>query len=388
MWSMDDACLKCTLCTSQCPVYREDPEFLGPKALGPEWWRRWQSGDHLTLSHVDDCTFCQLCEAACPVGVPVAHLIAEHKSRRPQRLPLRLRDWVISRPHWIARFPQLAHVPVPVNRWFHLSQKSQRPIRRRTTLNRPATSLSSQTVVGLYVDCFTRGFDADLVEMARFLLELWGWTVQIVPSESSCCGAAAYASGRPGDAMQIAQQTASRLAGNAQSANTLITLNATCDGTIREEWPRYFGIDLPMEVIPFGEFAIQQAPQAFWEYLAMSAEDMGSLYCHTTCRGKVARGEGNLSDIGRRAGFAVQPLNLACCGAAGSYAFKAEHEEVAHRLGSQVLEEIAPGKTGGIMVDSGTCALHLQQITGMIARHPVYWLFTRYQERSSRDHAN
>ena len=60
-WNASDACLKCTQCIAACPVYRADESFLGPKRLGPEWWRQWQAGQHETLPHVEDCTFCQLC---------------------------------------------------------------------------------------------------------------------------------------------------------------------------------------------------------------------------------------------------------------------------------------------------------------------------------------
>lgn len=113
----DDACLKCTLCVTACPVYRAEPLFPGPKVLGPEWHRAHLADPALAAAaHVDDCTFCQLCEAACPADVPVAHLIARHKAARPAGLLRTMRDGVLARPHLVGRLPALARLAAPSGR--------------------------------------------------------------------------------------------------------------------------------------------------------------------------------------------------------------------------------------------------------------------------------
>lgn len=375
----EDACLKCTICVSQCPVYREEPQFPGPKALGPEWFRKWQSGDRKTAAHVDDCTFCQLCEAACPVDVPIAHLIAQHKSVTQKPVHRRVRDWILSRPHWVARWPHLAQVPKPLGRWLHLAEHSRRPRVRGGPIARPSGQRESgRERVGLFVDCYSRGFDREVVDAARRLLDIWGYQVVLVPSKSQCCGAAAYAGGRPLDAQKIGRQMWRSLSRQLSPGMTLVTLNATCDAMVRDEWPRYFNVSLPLTVIPFAEFALAKAPDAFWQKFQNAVWEEPDNFIHTTCRAKVARGQGFQEDLAARAGYRFESLELACCGAAGSYAFKREHEDVARHMGEQAKEQIGD-RAGTIMVDSGTCALHLEQITGLPARHQAYWLYQRYQ---------
>lgn len=375
----EDACLKCSLCVSQCPVVREDMEFPGPKALGPEWFRRQQSGDAAAvMDAVDDCTFCQLCEDACPVGVPVAHLIAEHKSRKSRAAITRFRDFMLTHPHWVARAPQMANVPGRLSRLIGFASKTQKPTIRRWK-GKPAWSAldSDQGHVTLFVDCYSRGYDREIVGMASALLELWGYRVTTAPNVSRCCGAAAYAGGYPQAAQSIAADTAHAL---KDVSGIMVTLNATCDATIRHEWPKYLGLSAPSDLTAFEDFALAHAPKAFWTALRTQPQgDESWIFSHTTCRSKVARGEGTLRELGERAGWIQDDVNMLCCGAAGSYAFKQEHAETAHRMGRHVMEATT-GRWGGIMVDSGTCALHLEQLSGLPARHPAYWLYHAYAQ--------
>ena len=373
----DDACLKCTLCVTACPVYRAEPLFAGPKALGPEWHRAHLANPAVpATAHVDDCTFCQLCEAACPAGVPVAHLIARHKATRRTGVARTLRDHVLARPHLVARAPALAGLSGPLVPLAGLSRHARRPRVQDFRGFGPSRRRGARGIVALYVDCFTRAYDGPAAEAAVRLLADWGFEVAPVPRDSSCCGAAAYAAGQPAAAQQIAAQAAKRL--NIPAAATaLVTLNATCDGTLRDDW-QTFGIPLPLPIVPFAEFALSEAPAAFWEQLAQASSlvsaPTGSLFVHTTCRAKVSRGEGTLMALVRRAGAGpAERLDLECCGAAGSYAFKSEHEGVARRLGSLAGQQVG-GRPGRLLVDSGTCALHLGQMTGLQPMHPARWL--------------
>ncbi|MCY0878964.1 MAG: heterodisulfide reductase-related iron-sulfur binding cluster [Firmicutes bacterium] len=386
-----DACLKCTLCVSQCPVVSVNTDFPGPKALGPEWYRRWQASPGEVMNHVHDCTFCQLCEAACPVAVPVAHLIAEHKAHALSQLGWRnrLRDSLLARPHRVGQWMPVGTVPPLVRRWGGLSRRVRFPSRRRGRVAELGPALSPpRGVVGLVQDCYSRAYDPELVNMAAALLRLWGYQVRLLPKSPGCCGAAAMAQGRPALAHRLAGGLWAQLAREGQGCDVLVTLNATCDGTVRDEWARDgFGLSLPVR--PFDALAME-APAAFWERLRLFSMPDSVWLTHTTCRGKVARGDGHLLALAARAGFpSVRPVDAACCGAGGSYAFKAEHEATAEALAEAIRRQVAEeGAVAGIITDSGTCALHIEDATGVATHHPAYWLYHRYRESLGEGPAN
>ena len=74
-----DACIKCNVCTTVCPVSRVTDAFPGPKYVGPQA-QRFRGPSAQTSSPdrtVDLCSGCGICTRACPAGV----LIAETNSR-------------------------------------------------------------------------------------------------------------------------------------------------------------------------------------------------------------------------------------------------------------------------------------------------------------------
>ena len=74
-------CIRCTVCVENCPVFRVNPEFPGPKQSGPDA-QRFRSGREKS---VDDwvllCSQCKRCEMACPCGVEPAQIILRAQQR-------------------------------------------------------------------------------------------------------------------------------------------------------------------------------------------------------------------------------------------------------------------------------------------------------------------
>lgn len=382
----EDACIKCSLCVTACPVYRVDPRFPGPKALGPDWYRRHQAGEVKAMEHVSDCTFCQLCENACPVDVPIAHLIAEHKHVASESPRLALRDYLLTHPQWLAMAPSLVKVPKQLGIPLGISASTQWPVpspiqrtnRHRYRVRRQQALPMPQ--VGIFVDCFTRGFDSETFAAASAVLVELGYATVALPAASHCCGAAAYASGLLGEAERSARRTHRAIRRVSVGLEAVVTLNATCDDTLRVEWPRYFGLHLSTPIVPFVDFVLDKASPGFFEQLRRGSVDE-VIYTHATCRSKVARGEGSLFALMERASdHAPEILAISCCGAAGSYAFKAEHTKVARALGGHAREVM--GAPGVILTDSGTCAIHLQELTGSETLHPARWLHAQLQRQA------
>ena len=298
----------------------------------------------------------------------------------------RLRNTIFSHPALLARFPQATKTPKFLAAMMKISTKTNWPqvaISRVTMPSQTGPATKPKEVVGLYVDCYTSGFDREVLDSALALLELWEFEVLQLPGDTHCCGAAAFAGGNLKTAQKLAKSTYSSIVASLPNISALVTLNATCDGTIRDEWPKYWGIEVSTPVMPFTDFAIERAPASFWQDLngRDSPNDETTTWVHTTCRSKVARGDAPLLSLAALGHLPnVRELDLACCGAAGSFAFKEEHQEVAHGMGENILSQIHANGREQIVVDSGTCAIHLAQISGIPAKHPAYWLYERYLE--------
>lgn len=371
----EDACIKCSLCVAACPVYRVDQHFPGPKALGPDWYRRHQAGESMAMDNVNDCTFCQLCEDACPVDVPVAHLIAVHKQFASQSPRLRLRDYLLTHPQWLAIAPSLVRTPKQLGIPLGISTQTQWPVPspvKRSFRSHSTQRPNGRSTVGIYVDCFTRGFDSETLRSATAIIQRLGFNAVNLPTSSHCCGAAAFASGLLGEAERTAKVTHRTLTRVSTGLEAIVTLNATCDDTLRIEWPRYFGLTLSTPVISFVEFVLNNASPSFFAELRSQTSPV-VLYTHATCRSKVAKGEGSLFALIQQVSVQTpQILAISCCGAAGSYAFKSEHTEVAKALGRKAAQAI--DEPGMILTDSGTCAIHLEELTGYRSIHPARWM--------------
>jgi glycerol-3-phosphate dehydrogenase subunit C len=352
-----DACIKCSLCVTACPVYRVDLEFPGPKALGPDWWRRYEEAKVPAMPGVGSCTFCKACEAACPVDVPVAHLIAQHKSIEQKPLIKRLRDLVLSHPERLHVPAALIKLGKPFAPLLEMNPKTAWPTPSPVNLNKAgkqATSADNQ--VAVFVDCYTREFDSASLAAAIAVLSAMGYSPEVIGKQAICCGAAAQAAGRVAQAEKMAKKAHDVVSHELGNVVAVITLNATCDDTIRSEWASAFGLPQAAPVVSFAEFLDEHRDR-----VPDPVPPADSIIVHSTCRSRAARGDGALLELSELMGFTkISSLGLDCCGAAGSYAFKREHSAVSNKLVQRAGRY--PGRL--LVTDSGTCGIHIAEQTG------------------------
>ena len=63
--------IKCTVCTTRCPLAEANPDYPGPKQAGPDGERLRIKNPQLYDEALKYCTNCKRCEVACPSGVQV-----------------------------------------------------------------------------------------------------------------------------------------------------------------------------------------------------------------------------------------------------------------------------------------------------------------------------
>ena len=90
-----DNCIKCTVCTTYCPVSRVNPLYPGPKQAGPDGERLRLKDPALYDEALKYCTNCKRCEVACPSDVKIGDIIQRAKARYNPHRPS-LRDTILS----------------------------------------------------------------------------------------------------------------------------------------------------------------------------------------------------------------------------------------------------------------------------------------------------
>ena len=91
-----DACVKCTICETQCPVMRVTDLFGGPKYSGPQAERFRKDGQMVDKS-IDYCSSCGTCSLVCPQGVKVTEIIHHRRTAMKEAHGIPLRDRLIGR---------------------------------------------------------------------------------------------------------------------------------------------------------------------------------------------------------------------------------------------------------------------------------------------------
>ena len=111
-----ESCIKCTVCTTTCPVSRVNPRYPGPKQAGPDGERLRLKDGALYDEALKYCINCKRCEVACPSDVKIGDIIQRARAQYGQQKPT-LRDAILSGANNIAnqrtRVDELNVFPVP-----------------------------------------------------------------------------------------------------------------------------------------------------------------------------------------------------------------------------------------------------------------------------------
>lgn len=82
-----ESCIKCTVCTTACPVSRVNPRYPGPKQAGPDGERLRLKDGALYDEALKYCINCKRCEVACPLTLKSAILSSGRGRSTASRSP-------------------------------------------------------------------------------------------------------------------------------------------------------------------------------------------------------------------------------------------------------------------------------------------------------------
>jgi Fe-S oxidoreductase len=362
----------------------------------PATWRNEDVRDALDL-----CLSCKGCAVDCPTGVDMASYKAEFLSHhyagrmRPRAmLALSLMPWAaraVSRVPWLPNavlgapglgrgVRRLAGITTqrPAPRF------ARRPFRRGPLAARYRDDPAATVVV--WPDTFTDAFRPDVAGDLVAVLVAAGERVA-VPSAWACCGRPLYDAGM----LTLARRTLSQLLDVLEPWTSrgipVVVIEPSCLAAFRDELPALLADDPRAAVLA----ALARSPA---EHLLASpglerllrdrgrddpAADLPArAVIHPHCHGRAIGTPAADRALLERLGLEAEVLDAGCCGLAGSFGYRSEHEALSRQIG---VEQWLPGVRLGLerndgatsgadagtalLVDGFSCTLQLEQLSDL-----------------------
>jgi len=389
-----DACVKCTICETACPVSAVTPLFSGPKFVGPqaERFRNGESVDH----SLDYCSSCGACTLACPQGVQIAELNSQARAvMKADHMPVR--DQLITRTTLMG----MMMTPVAPIANAALHNKPIRTIVEKVIgihRNAPMPPAQTQTLQGWLkkrkapVKAPTRGpvvffhgcaggyFEVETSKKSIEVLEYLGYEV-IVPKQG-CCGLAQQSNGL----FDQASAAVLKLCDELRSAGkdlTIISSSGSCTGMLKHEAHEIMGVsddklkDVATRIRDIMEFLLDlhdagELPTDF------QAIDMTVPY-HAPCQLKSqGMGQPAVEVLKLIPGLTVVESGAVCCGIAGTYGLKKEKYDVAQAVGKPLFDMVKRTNPDLALCDTETCRWQIEQSSGVKTEHPIWMVHRAY----------
>ncbi|WP_277063985.1 anaerobic glycerol-3-phosphate dehydrogenase subunit C [Schaalia cardiffensis] len=391
-----DACVKCTICETQCPVMRVTDLFAGPKYSGPQA-ERYRKDGQIVDSSIDYCSSCGTCTLVCPQGVKVTEMIHHARTAMKKEKGIPPRDHLIGRTGFIGT----VMTPVaPIANWaldvkaIRIAMEKVIGVHRNAPMPRsagrtfeswfkkhtplPGSGRKGQVI--FFHGCAGQYFEVETSIHSVQVLEHLGYEV-LVPHHG-CCGLALQSNGLYDESRKYV----SKLTHDLRKANRnapIVSASGSCAGMLRHEANEILEMDTP---------ELRDVGSRMWDIceFLMHLHDKGELDLnfqpmditipyHAPCQLK-SQGLGlpavELMEL--IPGVTVKESNQPCCGIAGTYGMKKEKYDIAQAVGKPVFDFIKQVNVELAACDTETCRWQLRTATGANVVHPIWLIHKAY----------
>lgn len=380
-------CIKCTVCTTVCPVSRVNPRYPGPKQAGPDGERLRRKDSGLYDDALKYCINCKRCEVACPSDVKIGDIIQRARADYGNAKP-GLRDAILSHTDLMGTLStpfapivnaatglkpvrQLLDTALKIDHRRSLPKYSLGTFRRR--YQRIAKSQAQYAgQVAFFHGCYVNYNHPQLgLDMIRVLNAL-GIGVQLL-SKEKCCGVPLIANGFFDKARRQAQSNVASLReAIVEKHIPVLATSSTCTFTLRDEYPHLLEVDNHDL-----RDSIELATRWIWRKLDAGAElplkplPLKVVY-HTPCHmEKMGWSLYTLELLRRIPGLELQVLESNCCGIAGTYGFKSENYPTSQAIGAPLFAQIEDSGADLVITDCETCKWQIEMSTSKRCEHPI-----------------
>lgn len=387
-----DRCEKCTICLSQCPVYRVAGLFPGPKAIGPEEARLTGAAQPAPLSATakDLCLGCRTCSLVCPHDVDPAGLILADRVKRTARAGQKPREWLLGHPALLGevgtRIPgtnlilRQKATKLLLRAALGLSEKQPLPTyesRRRTFARWFARhAAAGKSVIGgnlgkvaYFSGCFTDYNNVGFGETVVRLFEALGF--EVVRPPQVCCGLPAFANGDEKTARNNGRFNIASLGQAVAEGCEVIVTSPSCTLMMKHDYQEYLGLPGAGELAPdifdaceLLAFYLEEKrlppPPGGWRSVTF-AQGAPVLY-HEPCHHKSLNiGEPGVALMNAVLREPVHVLDAGCCGGGGTYRFKKEKYDVSLDAGKDLFLAVREaGRAALVASECEACRMQIE----------------------------
>jgi len=376
-------CIRCTICVENCPVFRVNPLFPGPKQAGPDAQRFRSDKERIEDDWVLLCSQCKRCEMACPCGVEPAQIILREQQRYGREHPQTKTHLLFANNYYLSALGSLAAPLANLIAATQTGKKLAGKLGISTHISFPRFSFrtlrhermkQSRTAkkVAFFHGCFINFYRPDI---GRKIIRLFAaFNVDVVLPPQWCCGLPALGNGNLALAKHFAQKNAASLSNYIDAGYDIVYSCTSCGLCLLHDYPGILEIPQAKK--------IAENCYDVYEYLLKLMEEgyaqpkFGELprrvAYHIPCHLRALKiGYPAAKLMALIPGLEYEILDDACCGLSGSYGFKKENESTAIQLGQRAVSLIRKTEAQDIVADCGSCRMQLGGLSGMAAYDPA-----------------
>ncbi|ANC40559.1 sn-glycerol-3-phosphate dehydrogenase subunit C [Hafnia alvei] len=380
-------CIKCTVCTTYCPVAKVNPNYPGPKQAGPDGERLRLKDPLLYDDALKYCTNCKRCEVACPSDVKIGDIIQRAKANYSQHKPT-LRDAILSHTDLMGTlstpFAPIVNMTTGLKPVRKLLDKALKIDHRRELpkyslgtfrhwyKKQAAEQAKFAEQVAFFHGCFVNYNHPQLGKDLVSVFNAMGIGVQLLKREK-CCGVPLIANGFIEQAKKQARVNAESLTDAVIGKGIpVVATSSTCAFTIRDEYPHVLDVDTT-QVREHVELATRYLYRLLdgGRELKLKSTPMKIAY-HTPCHmEKMGWTLYTLALLQMIPGVELTVLDSQCCGIAGTYGFKKENYETSQGIGAGLFRQIEESGVDLVVTDCETCKWQIEMSTSKKCEHPI-----------------
>ncbi len=402
-----DACYKCSVCDTTCPVAAVDDTFPGPKFQGPEQWRLGRPDEMDIDPSIMSCSNCMRCDQACPTGVPLAQM---HNDARAMYVTHAMswysREYLRNRilanygalSQIASHFPRIANIGLDVfgpmlSRLLKLTPHRELPrfAHEPFTTWWEARGGDAGSLERAREQRAARGLDHDADKrvayfhgdyanvntpaVAKALVNVFEWFgyAVAVPTQR-CSGTPMLANGMRADASRAAEVNVRELASLVEDGYDIVCSCTSCSMTLRHDYPALFDFPDTEAVAAATSDAIEylRVNESLETVLSEAALDIGTLGYHAPCHARNQGIAGQPVELFANVdGIDVHDLGPTCSGMSGTYGWKAEKYDISMAIGQSMFEHMARLDARGGLTECPTCAMQMEHGSTYDVQHPL-----------------